>query len=172
MECSKLTVIWKNGNGVISAQHDVIVKLFWRCFVSLVNFSYWSKFNANIIIGAGVITISFFKGLTINPEIVKNRVWALPSIWRLGWLRNNKFGKSVSNKMLLNAAKCQGDTFYIFWVIKAAIPTGGVKLSPILPPPSPLPSKQTHTQIRIKMNKVENKWSRITLKVLTHFINE
>ena len=169
MECSKLTVSWRNGNDVIISQHDVIVKVFWRCFVSLVNFSYWSEFTANIIIGSGVITISFFKGLTINPEIVRTPVWALPNIWRLDWLENTKFGTNVSNKMLLNAAKCQGDTFYRFWVIKEAIPTGGVKLSPT---PSPHLPTHTRTQIRIKMTKVENKCSKIILKVLTHFINE
>ena len=31
--------------------------------------------------------------------------------------------------MLLNATKCQGYSFYYFWVIKAQ-PTGGVKLAP------------------------------------------
>ena len=38
-------------------------------------------------------------------------------------------------RMLLNAAKCQGYSFYSFWVIKGK-PAGGVKL---LPPPSPPP---------------------------------
>ena len=31
---------------------------------------------------------------------------------------------NASNKMLLNAAKCQGYTFYRFWVIKEK-PAGG-----------------------------------------------
>ena len=43
-------------------------KFFWRRFVSLVNFSYWSKFHVNIIIGSGVMTIFFYKGLTRNLE--------------------------------------------------------------------------------------------------------
>ena len=172
MECSKLTASWKNGNDVIISQHDFIVKVFWRCFVSLVTFSYWSEFTANIIIGSGVITISFYKGLTINPEILRTPVWALPKIWRLDWLKNTKFGTNVSNKMLLNTAKCQGDTFYRFWVIKEEIPTGGVKLSPTRPPTHTHTHTHTHTEIRIKMTKVENKCSKIILKVLTHFINE
>ena len=118
LECSKFTVSWKNGNSVIIAWHDVIVRSFRRCFVSVVNFSCWSKFNANIITGSVVMTISFFKGLTINPEIVKTPIWALPNIWRLGWVKNTKFDTNVSNKILLNAAKFQCDTFYRFWVIK------------------------------------------------------
>ena len=39
-------------------------QLFWRYFVSLVKFSYRSKFHFNIIIGSGITTIFFYKGLT------------------------------------------------------------------------------------------------------------
>ena len=34
------------------------------------------------------------------------------------WGKTTKFGTNVSNKMLLNAAKYQGYSFYRFWVIK------------------------------------------------------
>ena len=37
---------------------------------------------------------------------------------------DTKFGMNVSNRMLLNAAKYQGYSFYRFWVIKGK-PTGG-----------------------------------------------
>ena len=87
-------------------------------FVSLVNFSYWSKFHVNVITGSGIVTIFFYKGLTRNPEIGNTPVWVLPNIWRLGRVMDTKFGTNVSNKMLLNAAKCQGYSFYHFWVIK------------------------------------------------------
>ena len=63
-------------------------------------------------------TIYFYKGLTNNLEIGNNPVWGLPNIWRLGWVSNTKFGTNVSNKILLNAAKHQGCSFYRFWVIK------------------------------------------------------
>ena len=43
-------------------------------FVALVKFSYWSKFHVNIITGSGVMTISFYKGLTRNSEIGKTPV--------------------------------------------------------------------------------------------------
>ena len=81
---SKLTINRKNDNDVTMCQYDVIVKLFWRCFVSLVKFSYWFKFHINIITGSGVMTISFYKGLTKNLEIGHSPVWVFPKIWRRG----------------------------------------------------------------------------------------
>ena len=101
-------------NGVTILQYDVIVKFFWRRFISLVKFSYWCKFHVNIITGSGVMTISFYKRLTRDPEIGNTPVWVLPNIWRLGRVRNTKFGTNLSNKMLLNAGICQGYSFYLF----------------------------------------------------------
>ena len=120
----KLAVNWQNGNEVKIFWHDVIVKFFWIRFVSLVNFSYWSKFHVNIITGSGVLTISFYKGFTRNLKIGNAPVWVLPNMWRLGQLRNTKFGTNVSNKMLLNAVKCQRFSFCRFYVIKGK-PTWG-----------------------------------------------
>ena len=92
-------------------------------FVSLVKFSYWSKFHVNIISGPGVMKIFFYKRLTINLEIGNTTVWVLPSIWRLGRVTDTKFSTNVSNEMVLNAAKCKGYSFYRFWGIKVK-PTG------------------------------------------------
>ena len=114
---------------------------FWRCYVSLVKFRYWSKFHVSIITGSGIMTIPFYKGLTRNPEIRNTPIWVLPNIWRLERVTNTKFGTNVSNKILLNAAKCQRCSFYRFWVIKGK-PTGGVKFPPHPPPP---------TQIRVNL---------------------
>ena len=100
---------------------------FWRYFVSFVKFSYWSKFDVNVITASGVMTISFYKRMTRYPEIGNTLVWVLPNIWRLGQVRNTKFVTNVSNKMLLNAAKYQGNSFYRFWVIK------GKPTYPLLP---------------------------------------
>ena len=83
----------------------------------------WSRFHVNIITGSGLITISFYKILTRNLKIGNSHVWVLPNIWRLDWVRNTKFSTNVSNKMLLNAAKCYGYSCYCFWVIKRK-PTG------------------------------------------------
>ena len=98
-DCSKLTINLKNGNDVTIFRHDVFVKFFWRCFVSLVKFSCWSKFhvNINVSIGSGVMIISFYKGLTRNPEIGNNPVWVLPNIWRLGRVRSTEFGTEALN---------------------------------------------------------------------------
>ena len=98
--------------------HDVIFKLFWRCFVCLVNFSYWSKFHVNIITASGVMTIFYYKGLTRNPETGNTPVRLLLNICILRGVRDTKCCTSVSNKTWLNAAKCQGYKFYRFWVIK------------------------------------------------------
>ena len=100
-------------------------KFFWRYFISLVKSSYWSKFHVNIITGSGVMTIFFYKRLTRNPEIGNTTIWVLPNIWRLGRITDTKFSMNVSNEMLLNAAKCQGYSFYRSWV-----PTGEGKITP------------------------------------------
>ena len=102
---------------------------FWTFFVSLVNFNYWSKFQVNIITGSGVMTISFYKRLTRNPEIRNTPVWVFVNIWSLRYVRNTKFGTNISNKILLNTAKCQSCSFYRFRIIKGK-PTRGVKLPP------------------------------------------
>ena len=117
-DCSKFTVNWKHGHDITILRYDVIVIFFWRCSVFLVKFSYWSKFHVNIITGSGVMAIFFYQGLTRNLEMGNTIVWLLANIWRLEWEGNNIFGTKVSNKMLLNAAKCQGYNFYRFRVIK------------------------------------------------------
>ena len=122
-DCSKLAINWKNNNDVTIYRYDVVGKLFWRFFVSFVKFRYWSKFPVNIITCSGLKTIYFYKGLTRNLD-GNTPVWVLPDIWRLGQVRDIKFGTDVSNKMFLNAAKYQGYSFYRFWVIKGK-PTGG-----------------------------------------------
>ena len=91
-ECYILAKHWKNDDDITTCWHNVIVKFFWCCFVSLVKLSYWSKFYANIITFSGVMTIFFYKGLTRNPEIGNTPVWVLPSIRRLGQVRDTRFG--------------------------------------------------------------------------------
>ena len=109
---------------------------FWRSFVSLVKFSYRSKFLVHVATGSEVMIIFFYKRLARNPGIANTPVWVLPSIWRLGQVSDTKFGTNVSNKMLLNAAKFQGYSFYLFWGIKKKPTEGRVKItSPCLRPP-------------------------------------
>ena len=82
------------------------------------------SFNVNLIIGSGVLTILFYKELTRNLEIRNTLIWVLPNIWRPGRVRYTKFVTNDSNEMLLNAGKCQGCSFYCFWVIKGKPPGG------------------------------------------------
>ena len=100
--CSKLVVNWKNSNDVTIFLHEVILT-FLCFFVFLFNFSYWSKLHVNIMTGSEVMTVSFCKALTRNPEIGNTPIWALPNIWRLGQVSNTRFGRNVFDKMLLNA---------------------------------------------------------------------
>ena len=72
--------------------------------VVLFLFSYWSRVHVNIITVSGVVAVFFYKRLTWNSEIRNTPVKILASIWRLARVRDAKFGTSVSNKMLLNAA--------------------------------------------------------------------
>ena len=101
----------ENSIDVTISDMNTIIKFFWRCFVSLVKFSYWSKFHVNMITGSGVMTVSFYKGLTRNLEIGNTPVRVLPNIWRLGQAKNTKFGTNVSNKRLLNFKRLKTISF-------------------------------------------------------------
>ena len=105
---SRIAISWKDDK----TSSSIFLKLL---SISLVKFSYWSKFLVNII--TGVMAIFIYKEL--KSQIIGNiPIWVLPNNWRLKQVRNTKFGTNFSKKMLLNAAKCQGYTFYHFWVIK------------------------------------------------------
>ena len=81
--------------------------------------------------------------MTRNSEIGNTPVWFLPNVLRPRQNRDTKFATNVYNEMLMNSAKCQGCSFYHFWVIKGK-PTGegGIKWAPS--------HTHTHTQIRLK----------------------
>ena len=85
-----------------------------------------------IPISSLVLVLWLFTFIRDWPEIWKSKIPRLS--FAISGDRG-KLGTDVSNKMLLNAAKCQGYSFYRFWVIKGK-PTGGrVKLPPPLIPP-------------------------------------
>ena len=52
-------------------QHDMIIKFFLRCCVSLVNFSYWFKLHVDIITGSGLWQFSFIRNWR---EIQKSQI--------------------------------------------------------------------------------------------------
>ena len=86
---------------IMSQLADLILLsiFFWRCLVSLVRFGYWSYSVVLVIFG--------YKGLSRNPETRNIPVWFLSNIWRLEKIKDAKFGTNISNKMLMNAVKCQ-----------------------------------------------------------------
>ena len=88
-----------------------------------------AQVSCNITTGSGIMAIFFYKGLTRIPEIGNTPVWVLHNIWRLGRVIDTKFGTNILNRVLLNVAKCQGYSFYRFWVVKKK-PTGGDYPSP------------------------------------------
>ena len=77
----------------------------------VVVFSYWSKFQVKIITGSRVMKIFLNKELIRNLKIENTPVRVLPNIWRPDQVRDTKFGANVSNKMSLNATKCQARHF-------------------------------------------------------------
>ena len=85
------------------------LNFFLRCFIFLVKFSFWSKFHVNIFTGSGVMTISFYKILTRNPEVGNTPVWGLTNIWRLGQGRTTKFGTNASLTAFTVSELLRGD---------------------------------------------------------------
>ena len=88
---------------------------------------------SSLVTGPSFISISSlflelwqFSFMTDCPESENRKypVWVFPNIWRLGQVTDTKLGTNVSNRMLLNAPKFQGYSFYRFRVIKGK-PTGG-----------------------------------------------
>ena len=139
---------------------------FWRGFVSLVKFGYWSRFLVSIITGCGVITIFLRKGLTRSPELGSTPVWVVwLNIWRFGQVRDTRFGPNVSYKMLLNVGKCQNHRLYYFWVNKPTERWGGGGGSKITP--------CNTTQINVKLFNCLCDWRiRQFLKLVSKFCED
>ena len=129
---------------------------FWRCLVSFVKFSYGPSFLLMLPLVLELWKFSFTRNW---PEIRKSEIppsefcqtsgdWEeLPNI------RNTKFGAKVSNKMLLNAAKCQCCSVYHLWVITGK-PTGGLQLHPY-PAPTRLGLMEN---LKKKMNSTKHNY--------------
>ena len=87
-------------------------------------------FYVNITTGPGVMEIVVCSGLTRNQEFRNTPVDVLPNICRMGQISYTKFCTNVSNEKLVNLSKCQGYSYYCFWVILGK-PTRG-KVTPHL----------------------------------------
>ena len=102
LDRSKLAINRENDNNVIIFRHDVSVNIFWCGFVSLGNFSSWSKFHVNIITGSGVMTFFFYKGLTRNRKYL--HIYQISGDW-------GKLG--IPNLTRRSLMKC-------YWILKNA----------------------------------------------------
>ena len=91
-----------------------MVKSFLRCCIYLANFSYWSKFDANILTAFGAITIFVSKGFDQKSRNGKDPVGVLSNIQKLWQVNITNFGMLFSHEKLLNAAKCQVYSLYCF----------------------------------------------------------
>ena len=103
--------------------------IFWRYFVFLSRLITGRIFMS---ISSLVLELWPFSFMKDCQQIFKSEVppvWLMSIIWILGRVKDTKFGKNISNKMLPNAAKCQGYSFYHFWVTKRK-PTGEGKITP------------------------------------------
>ena len=139
-DCSKLAKNPKNDNDVTIFRHDVNVKFFWRCFVSLVKFSYWSKFHVNIISGSGIMTIFFYKGLTRNPEIGNTPVWVCPisGDWDELWIPNLAQMSPIECYWMLQNSRVTA--FTVFELFRGnQLSVGKITPPPTPPPPHPPP---------------------------------
>ena len=112
-DCSKLGKNPKNNNDVTIFRHDVNVKFFWRYFVSLVKFNYWSKFQYH----HWFWQFSFIRD---RPEIRKSEI--LPSEfcpksgdWDESWIRNLAWMSLIQCYWMLQNTRV---TSFTVWVIK------------------------------------------------------
>ena len=105
---SELTINRKNDNDVTTCQYDLTIKLFWRCFILLVEFIYWSKWHVNVITGSGGMTIFFKRDW---PEIRKSEIprsefcpisgdWGELGISNLTWMSLIKCYWMLQNAMV------------------------------------------------------------------------
>ena len=94
-DCSKLDINWKNDRGVTICRDDIIVFfLFWRCHFFLVKLVTGPSFMSASLLALELWQFSFIRDWSETRKS-KYPVWVWPSIWRLEWVRNTKFGANV-----------------------------------------------------------------------------
>ena len=119
--------------------------LTWRqrqLFLTLfffVKFSCWSKFHVNIITGSAIMTISFYKGLTRNPEIPPSELCPISGDWGELWMPN--LARMSLTEYYWKLQNSRVTAFIIFELLRENQLGGGVKLAP------------PHTQIRVNWNE-------------------
>ena len=97
-------------------------------------------FSSSLVTGPSFMSILslvlelwlFYKELTRNPEIGNTPVWVFPNIWRSGRVMDTWFGMNTSNRILVNAAKCEVIAFTVFELLRENQlgQKGGGKITP------------------------------------------
>ena len=119
-------------------RHEVILKIFWRCHVSLVKFSYWSKFHVNIITGSRVTTFFFIRNWPDISDIGNTLVWVLHNIWRLGQVGVSNLARMSLVKSYWMLQNFRTTVFAVSELLRESQQERSGKLLP------------TRTQIRVK----------------------
>ena len=112
LDCSKLAINWENDNDVTICWHHLIVTFFDVALFLLSRLVTGPRFMTISALTLELWQFSFIKDW---PEI-RNRkypVCVFPNIWRLGLVRDTKFGMNVSNKILLNTANARVTAFTV-----------------------------------------------------------
>ena len=128
-QIGKITITSQFGN------MKPLSNFFWHCFVSLVRFSYWSKFHVNIITGSGVMTILVYKRLTRiwKSEILPSGFFPISGNCGELWIPNLAPMSLISYwilQKLLNSVKHQGYNIYRFLVTRGKSTGGNTPLHP------------------------------------------
>ena len=80
LEIGRKLIKWQWRHDFLTQGHrQILLTLFF-----LSSFCYWSKFHVNVITNSGVMTFSFCKRLTWNPDNGNTPVWDFVNICRLG----------------------------------------------------------------------------------------
>ena len=110
IQISHISKKWQWRHNLLTCRHR---QTFLCCRVSLVTFSYWSKFHINIITGSGV------------PEIGNTLVWAMPNIWRLEWGKIPNFARMSLTKSCWILENTRVTAFIIIELLREKEQEGG-----------------------------------------------
>ena len=101
----------KNDSDAAIFRHEVTVNFFDAVLFLLSSLVTVPSFMSISSLVLELWQFSFIR----NPEIRNIPVLVFPNIWRLGQVKDTKFGTNVSNKILQNATKCRGKINCYHW---------------------------------------------------------
>ena len=95
-DCFKLAIYWKIKNDVTVSRQVAIANFFDVAVFILSSLVIGPSFMSISLLVLEIWQFSFYKGLTRNPEIGNTPVRVFPDIWRLGWVKDTKFGSNFT----------------------------------------------------------------------------